>query len=517
MLYLLAFNSLLIYMNLLSITAIRRYTIKTAILVLLFNGSLLFGQMVTGTYVGNGAASQIITGIGISPSAIIVIPSTGGSITSTIQTWVHSSSMPVGYVKYTQGGNSVANSFKTGFLTSLESDGFTVGSNANVSGTSYYYTVWSDSDGSVTTGTFTGNTTSQNVALGYQPTMVWLFSDAVLSPDYLKWTHSSRTTGTYRFSHGDAGWGEYSFNGFSPIGFTVHGSSTGGSGILNGSTYHYIAFQAEIGVASVGYGSGPTKVTTTFAPDFIMTRHRTTHGNNTYIKTSDMPSTHSFIPRHETRVTDGIQNFESDGYSTGSTGQLRSQHYYIGLSSISTLPVEFTVFQAKENDEGTLITWTTLTETNNNHFELFGSYDSRSWELITTVKGAGDSDTLINYAELIPKKKHLYYKIVQIDLNGTSTTSKVINVKRNLDDLIQLVSYPNPVGNQLNFATSNIGEGFYSIRISTINGELVFNQRYEIINGDIESVNVNRLPVGFYMLMVTSQSGKQFSMKFVKE
>ena len=140
--------------------------------VIITLSSVINAQIVTGSFIGDGTSSQVITGLGIEPNVILVIPSNGGPAGGEIQTWIASKSMPPGKAKYTTGGNSVAKAFKTDFISSIDSDGFTVASKSNVSGTTYYYVAFSDDDGTVTEGTFIGNLPGQSIALGYQPAMV---------------------------------------------------------------------------------------------------------------------------------------------------------------------------------------------------------------------------------------------------------------------------------------------------------------------------------------------------------
>jgi len=249
-------------------------------------------QTITGKYTGDGNSTQSISGIGFQPDVLLVIPSAGGPEGGQVQTWLNSSTMASDKVKFTTSLNQVASSFKSGHLASIDSDGFTVKTKSNLSGTEYYYVAFSDNDGSVTTGSFTGSTGSQNIATGYEPGMVWVWADNVISNDYVKWSHSDKPSKTFLFSSGTANWGHYTFNGFSPVGFTVKGSSASGSGIVSGETYNYVSFQNSIATANVGNGSGPDKVTTSVEPGFLMT----SNGSINYIRTHDMPSGESFIP-----------------------------------------------------------------------------------------------------------------------------------------------------------------------------------------------------------------------------
>lgn len=471
----------------------------------LFFLSLCNAQTLTGKYTGDGNSTQSISGLGAQPDVLLVIPSTGGSTSGEIQTWLHSSTMGSDEVKFTNGGDPVANEFKTGYLSSIDSDGFTVDSKSNVLGTEYYYVAFSDNDGSITTGTFTGSTSTQNIATGYEPAMVWVWADNVSSPDYVKWTTSSRPSGTHRFSHGNGGWNEFIFNGFSPIGFTVYSSTSSGTGIVSGGTYHYVSFQGAIGTATPGWGSGPDKITTSVQPGFLMTRHNSINGNSTFIRTHEMPSGESYIPDHRAAQTNGILDFYVDGYDVGSTGHLRNQHSYFVTEYITTLPVEFVRFQGKEFEGDTYLNWTTGSEINNDYFEIQASYDGQNWEVLRVVNGAGNSVVKLDYVENLGKDSHTYYRLKQVDFNGSFDFSNVIYIsKNNTDGTINLKLFPNPVENQLNILSENSLETNYNAEVVAIDGSVVKSEKsINFANGNMVSIDFNDLAKGVYTIMVS--------------
>ncbi len=484
----------------------------------LFSQSLCRAQTITGKYTGDGTSTQSISGIGFQPDVLLVIPSTGGTSGGEIQTWLHSSTMNTNEVKFTNGADVVANEFKTDYLSSIDSDGFTVDSKSNVLGTDYYYVAFSDNDGSITTGTFTGATSTQNIATGYEPAMVWVWGDNVNSPDYVKWTTSSSSTLTNRFSHGCLWWGEDIFNGFSPVGFTVHSSTSSGSGVISGGTYHYVSFQGTLATATPGWGSGPDKITTSVEPGFLMTRHNSTRGNSTFIRTHEMPSGESYIPDHRAAQTNGILDFYADGYDVGNTGQLRNQHFYFVTEYITTLPIELIRFQGQEIDGDTYLNWTTGAEINNDYFEIQASEDGQEWEIIRIVDGAGNSMSELNYLENLGEDKNRYYRLKQVDFNGSYEYSNVIYLSRknnNLDN--ELIIFPNPAENQLNILSQNSMGTEYSADIVGIDGSLVKSESFiNFDSGNIVSIPLNDLAKGVYTIMITNHSGLISAKRFVK-
>ena len=76
--------------------------------------------------------------------------------------------------------------------------------------------------------------------------------------------------------------------------------------------------------------------------------------------------------------------------------------YYITIgskNSITPLPIELTVFDAKLNKERTVdLTWTTETEVNNDYFIVEKSLDLENWEKLDKVEGVGNSMQQLQYA-----------------------------------------------------------------------------------------------------------------------
>lgn len=475
-------------------------------LVLFFNVSE--AQTITGKYTGDGNSTQSISGIGFQPDVLLVIPSTGGSTGGEVQTWLHSSNMPSDQVKYTTSSNTIANSFKADYLASIDSDGFTVETKSNVSGTEYYYVAFSDDDGSITTGTFTGSTGSQNIVTGYEPGMVWVWSDNSTSNDYVKWTLSDKPSTTYLFSNGIS-WSSKVFNGFSPIGFTVNGS-----GIISGETYYYVSFQNPIETANIGYGSGPDKVTTLVEPGFLMTRH-TTSGNSTYIRTRDMPSGESFIPDNTSAQTNAILDFYADGYDVGNTGNLRGKHYYFVTEYINVLPVEVIKFQGREIEGETHLNWITGSEVNNDYFEIQASNDGLKWETLRVVNGAGNSFSELHYVENLGEDKNRYYRLKQVDFNGSFDYSNVIYITRSDEGDNQFVIFPNPAENQIRFQFNGLNEAIYKADLIAINGSVIRSLNFSDEN--MVSIDISDLTEGVYTIMITDNYGFKSVKKIVKK
>jgi len=90
------------------------------------------------------------------------------------------------------------------------------------------------------------------------------------------------------------------------------------------------------------------------------------------------------------------------------------------LIALTVLPIELGSFKVDKKDSFNKITWITLSEKNNDFFELYSSFDGVEFNRITKIIGAGDSNTPINYEynDYQNCDGIIYYKLRQVDYNG---------------------------------------------------------------------------------------------------
>ncbi|MFM7021939.1 MAG: T9SS type A sorting domain-containing protein [Flavobacteriales bacterium] len=107
----------------------------------------LNASYISGKYTGNGTASKSVTGLGFKPE-VVLVKSSGNQ-----DGWIATSTMTAGYAKSLTNSDAPT----TGYIVSLDNDGFTVGSSSgsNSNGVTYYFTAWDDADANITVGSFT--------------------------------------------------------------------------------------------------------------------------------------------------------------------------------------------------------------------------------------------------------------------------------------------------------------------------------------------------------------------------
>jgi len=125
----------------------------------------------------------------------------------------------------------------------------------------------------------------------------------------------------------------------------------------------------------------------------------------------------------------------------------------IGLDNITAVsqpvPVELNNFSVYVSGKTVKLDWLTATETNNLRFDVQRKYDSIEWQTIGSLKGNGTttqtqhysfSDDLSNYSS-----SRIFYRLKQIDLDGSFSYSNEISVDNNIVSSFELEqNYPNP-------------------------------------------------------------------------
>lgn len=206
----------------------------------------------------------------------------------------------------------------------------------------------------------------------------------------------------------------------------------------------------------------------------------------------------------------GLRKFHAPknyiGYSTGYLGLI-----YKYLDTL-IIPVELISFSA--NVQGNIITlrWLTASESNNYGFEIFKSVDLKNWKKIGFIKGQGTS-TLIGKYEFIDNVENFgkyYYKLKQIDYNGTFNFSNIIEVTVASPTNFKLnQNFPNPF-NPLSKISFEIP---VQSNVKIVLYDMLGKEIKVLLNGNFEAgyhtLNINAIDLssGIYFYCMTTDKG----------
>jgi len=184
-------------------------------------------------------------------------------------------------------------------------------------------------------------------------------------------------------------------------------------------------------------------------------------------------------------------------------------------ASLSLLPVELISFTGKIWEEHNIrLHWETASEVNNNYFLLEKSRDGIQFETLTKVESGFSNQRIrqYNFVDKNPFSGNNYYRLAQVDLDGTKTYFSIINTfyeNKNSDWKI----YPSVFSQNITVKTDGeISENTFVI-LKNINGQAVFKEKLNITT---QSFNVNHLPAGLYFLFIQDGNRMLVTRKTIK-
>ena len=199
---------------------------------------------------------------------------------------------------------------------------------------------------------------------------------------------------------------------------------------------------------------------------------------------------------------------------TSSTINCSKTSSYIAPTKIACgfdpLPVELLSLHATCNGKRALISWTTASERNNDYFVVERSDDAVNFVEIGRVAGAGNSIEMLsyNYADYSIRTGENYYRLTQVDYDGSRTTSEIIEVHCSgnvpLGDPDVYV-YPNPFGDELTVHLVNFGDVAAHIQVYDMLGRMLFERTaYPTFNDSEIVLQLGGLPDAAYTVRVST-------------
>ena len=241
-------------------------------------------------------------------------------------------------------------------------------------------------------------------------------------------------------------------------------------------------------------------------------------------ETTNFDRTLCRVMHHNTTIWEEIANWGAGVDESGifGAGYYSSSGTTTGFSPFTVednnipLPVELISFKADVIEHHSLLTWYTASEENNSHFIVQRSKDGLSgWENIGRVEGSGNSTDLIayHYTDLAPLKGHNYYRLIQVDYDGTEALTPMDWVLFNVEDQLDYVIFPNPTNSELNIQFQHEYDGDIAIQLMDMKGRILKTiDKTHILS---EKINMEGLPQATYILKIIYEN-KVFVEKVVK-
>ncbi|MBI3519619.1 MAG: T9SS type A sorting domain-containing protein, partial [Bacteroidetes bacterium] len=143
----------------------------------------------------------------------------------------------------------------------------------------------------------------------------------------------------------------------------------------------------------------------------------------------------------------------------------------------------------------------TASEKNNSHYEVERSADGKNFEYVTSVNAYGNGNSLVkqtyNTVDNKPYNGISYYRLKQVDKNGSFTYTQVVAVEFTSESFINI--FPNPASDVLKVkASDNYSNATIKI-ISSIGVEVIANAQLMSYNG---TMDVSHLAAGIYYVVI---------------
>lgn len=173
------------------------------------------------------------------------------------------------------------------------------------------------------------------------------------------------------------------------------------------------------------------------------------------------------------------------------------------VNTSSVLPVELINFKVESAGQHAIVSWSTASEQNNSHFELQKRSSKTSWSTLAHVQSkaaAGNSTEILNYAvEDVQDDNVVYYRLLQVDIDGRTDSSSVIKHQPNLKkDKVDIWPNPSTANDEVTLRWGNIIEQGKLIVKNSIGITVVD----ESLSGIEHHLHIDKLKSGFYYIQV---------------
>ncbi len=207
------------------------------------------------------------------------------------------------------------------------------------------------------------------------------------------------------------------------------------------------------------------------------------------------------------------------GVSYAYTAQFNNGFSFLGLSDAdpSILPITLLDFSGKMDQRLAHLFWTTSSEINNAYFNIEHSSNGIDYKIIGRVEGSGNSSSTKHYSFIHPTPVIglNYYRLVQFDFGGTSTTHHTITLELNIQGIAEIFPVPVESGRDLNIRYETLEKGIVECSIYNSNGRIVSDLLFSVEPGvNIIPIRKRELISGVYYLKIKQNPFSKI-MKFV--
>jgi uncharacterized repeat protein (TIGR01451 family) len=236
------------------------------------------------------------------------------------------------------------------------------------------------------------------------------------------------------------------------------------------------------------------------------------------------PASHGFIayrikPKNNLVVGDIVENSASVYFDFNLP--VKTNNALTEVIGNTALPLTLVSFNGVYHNEQATLHWSTQNEYNFQKFEIERGFNGRDFTFIGAKNAIGNINTPTADYEWIDNlanisAKTIFYRLKMIDIDGKTTYSKAVLIRKNSQSSDQITLLPNPVANHAQMLITSATSSDIEIRVINASGKRVLFQRSKIYagNNSIALNDVSKLINGLYLLQVV-QGDKMQAIKFI--
>jgi hypothetical protein len=176
-------------------------------------------------------------------------------------------------------------------------------------------------------------------------------------------------------------------------------------------------------------------------------------------------------------------------------------------SQATPLPVTLASFSAAPQGANVVVRWTTASEQHNAGFEVQRSATGSEFTTLAYVAGSGTTQTAnsYHYLDAAPLRTTSYYRLKQVDTDGTIAYSPVVAVAASgaQATVATLSLYPNPVADRATIEWTSTAASAGCWSLATATGQVVHKEALRAEAGlNTLAVDLLPYPSGSYVLTV---------------
>ncbi|MEM6264780.1 MAG: FG-GAP-like repeat-containing protein [Bacteroidota bacterium] len=170
-----------------------------------------------------------------------------------------------------------------------------------------------------------------------------------------------------------------------------------------------------------------------------------------------------------------------------------------------TFAVEWLNFSAYLKESDGVLEWATASENKSAYFEVQRSIDGIEFEPLDNVAATGTTSEVSRYtytdvAVLDLNLRRVYYRLNEIDEEGKSSLSNMVELRVESKLNFKLRAFPNPTSDQVVISVLSPQQQDFSLKLSDVSGKTIWAKELFDVSGKQEvALQVSDWPAGIYL------------------